>query len=630
MYSQPPGYAPYLQGGEESTSAGGGNLNFNAVTVSPTSDSHGIHKKGTHCESDKDFFTQLGRQRQNPKLSGYYAFHNQDSEEQSDSSSSGAGSGIEFYHNTPPGHGNTQGLADHDPDDGLITNFGPFPSSRGSDSDSRNPRAVSERHESKHSPQEAKLIEFGNFEIPAPIVSITTAEPVVPEALFDPWGVTLHCLGKSPLEVSNLLGLDSSDDHSQVSDVQSEVRTVGAKQFTDRLEKMTSNDRPKLSQDLDPFSPLVSAEQGKELTPVPVITLLDKPLTSQSSRSHHSHDHLDPFGPMTIIQSSSDQTIMSGMSRNVSTPATLSSLGQGHSSTGGAVPNGKINMPALDVPIMSMLDKSVSHSQPTLSGDLAMFQGRSGNKTGYQGTASYKTSKMGGSLRSSPVPFASHTGSSSTHSSADPFAQLNTQQMAGYNSSSSKPKISSAISGSQQTASSKRSPTKRSLRSNPVSVSHAGSSDSHSSGDPFAQFDIQQMVGNNVTSSKPRVSNTTASQPGQKSLHPAYKPYYMQQNQQSMAHAHSQPQVSGVAAGKTSPMSGSSTKTSPMPGSSAKTSPMSSSSGSTPPGGATSNSIFPPRSTSSSRSNYNPVMESGTKTGQELYITRSLPNELVD
>lgn len=562
---------------EESTSAGGGNLlNLQGLTVTPSEDpgSRRSHQDGKPDGGGDDFFSQLHWQKQNAEMSGYTAFQDQGAESESDSSSSGSSSSsdneFQGQHLDPFSSGKQQGHSSGN--DGLIANYAAFNDAESAGIGGGQSK-MSGRDVGGSGPREEKLIEFGfsddfgHSDNSTTKSSSSSFQQESTRTSFDPWGSSSHYSqyqGKSALEVSNLLGLDDSDEHSQVSDVQSEVRTVGAKQFTDRLERMGNKEKLKTSNQFDPFGPLMSSssssnQESGESGPVFGL-LVDPPATqpslplptqpthppqaqpthppqAQPSASQPSHDPFDPLGPLPSFHSPTKNKPglkVGNMPRNVSTPATLASMGGWGQSASTANFKDKPRNPAQGLLSTSPLDKASSLSQPNLvfesnNGHRKM----SGSKLGYRGSSSHNTSPKD-SPRISPVPFGAHSGSTGNLTS----------------------------------------------------------------GDPFAQFNIQQMAKGN--SSKPTAPNPTP-QSAQRTLHPAYQPYYMQQNQQNMSHSLSQPQFQQPHTQRTNIPSGGA--------------PPRSSSGSNIPPGSGSSTAFPPRSTSP-RPNYNPVMGGGPKTGQ--------------
>ena len=516
------------------------------------------HREAVHGKVEgggDDFFSQLHWQKQNAEMSGYAAFQDQGVDSDSDSSSSGSSSSSDNDYQGQLRTPHSGGKQVHSSgNDGLIANFAAF-----NDAESAGFGGGQDKTSGKEmdgsDPQEEKLIDFGfpdDFGTSENSPTKSTSTSFQKESTgtsFDPWGATSHYpqyQGKSELEVSNLLGLDDSDEHSQVSDVQSEVRTVGAKQFTDRLERMGNTEKGKSSNHFDPFGPLLSSssssnQESGEGAPLfglvlhpPSPAQPSHPPQAQLPASQHSHDPFDPLGPLPTFSSTKNQPGLKvgKMPRNVSTPATLASMG------GGGHPvshfDNKARNPAHGLLSTSPLSKTSSLSQPNL-----VFEGNnghrkiSGNRPGYRGTSSQNTSPKEGSPRNSPIPFGAHSGSTDNISSAD----------------------------------------------------------------PFAQFNLQQMAGGKANSSNPPAPNP-APQSAQRNLHPAYQPYYMQQNQHNMSHSQSQPQIPQ----RTNLPSGGPT-------------PPRTSSGSTFQPGSNSSTVFPQRSTSP-RPNYNPMMGSGPKTGQ--------------
>ena len=471
---------------EESTSAGGNLLNVG--TSSPSQETPA---------SSTNFFSQLNWQQQTGESAGYVPF--QDQNEESESSSE---DGQDPFLTTG-GRSTSNGM------DTMFANFGAFQSESVQESSKPN---GSVRSNPVPSQPEIKLIDFtiveedesGETVVPSSAprgggyidpfqqqpsgssssnssTSKPANDPFTSFESFDPWGASTlsssygEFQGKNDEEVSNLLGLDDSDEHSKVSDLQSEVRAVGAEPFSEHFgsgSTSTSNkeqDQSTSPNQIDPFgftqSGSSTATSGTTSTGGggALLDFMSDNSPGSSSTSGQSNvkqppppssSSQDPFGFLSPPTMSSTQVPVDPrkLPRRVSTPENL--LNAPHSRTGVSQQptfntysgghSGHSNR-SLSAPHNQM---RFSHSQPNLSAfDLAgQYQPPTSaartSQSVYRGSVSTSTTPRSGSPNPPTSAHSGSTGNLSTvtsSSSAGPFAQFNLKQMTGSNPQGTRP-----------------------------------------------------------------------------------------------------------------------------------------------------------------------------------------------
>ena len=600
---------------EESTSAGAGtllNLEGTATTNVPRQ------------SSGHNFFSQLNWAEQTSKSSEYAPFQdhlgagsNSSSESGDDTNvhqdpflsapsskeNGGPGSGVPFvnFDDFESGSASTRGANGH-----MHRINIPTPQSTGQD--------------------EAKLIEFSVGRLDrGPVQPASNTQATTPTrskdekqtkdmfgVSFDPWGTPSTAYqrqyqGKSALEISDLLGLDDSDDEvSTLSDVQSEVRAAGAETFSDHLDrkgmKSNSSDSSATSSQFDPFSTLLQHPTTSSATPQtasstePLFNLMDIPaatataaypsttVTTTASSTTTAGNAQDPFGSLfapTVASQHQQQHISASPRRHVhhsSSPATpVTNLGVGaRSSSSVATGPRRVSQPphfnnhlSPSHPLSSSggLGSVSSHSQPNLYAFGGGFMGGSHQQLqqqafvgarahpSYLGGGSASTSPRSMSPRSSPIPFGAHSSSTGN------ISQTSTEGGRGGEGQAT-------TAGGTQT-----------------------------SMDPFAQFNLGFMTGTNPPSSMPQKIPSQHQQQQQPVFKPQptksapYQPYYMRQPTAESA------SVQGGGGGK----GGVSQSHARSQGKSKSSSSI----------GTGSSSVFAPR-----KPNYNPVIGPESKTGK--------------
>ena len=325
---------------EERTSAGAGTL-LNLEGTTPSSDM-------PRQPSAHDFFSQLNWAEQTSGNAQYAPFQDHLGAD-SDSSSSGSSSSdsddddISTPRRDPFSSGHAGSKVNGVPGNGVpFVNFDAFDSSN--DVASQGALKGQKQHGRKlPSPQsrrqeEAKLIEFSIAE--GDDDDMSEQAPTTPTnvrqtkelfgSTFDPWGTPSTAYqrqyqGKTALEISDLLGLEDSDEHSTVSDVQSEVRAAGAETFSNHLDrkgmKTTSSDSsltPTNSNQFDPFGSFLQqpASSAAATTATPL-----QPQQASVSSTSSSSTTTDPLFNL-LLNSPSSASTTSGQPITISTAAT--------------------------------------------------------------------------------------------------------------------------------------------------------------------------------------------------------------------------------------------------------------------------------------------------------------------
>ena len=534
---------------------------------------------GTNGSSTHNFFSQLNWQEQTTADAGYVPFLDQvdsnsdsdsedDEEEEFQPPSSRGGSEIHpsaggsanfanfdghFQHRTVVGNPHAEML---EPPEIKLIEFG-FPegdSDEDDDDQEEEEGTPSSTSDSRHQqPQQQQQQYRDPFQTTTNPPAQFSSNGIFGDNFGDPWQTSQQQFqGKSALEISDLLGLEDSDEHSTLSLV-SEARAAGAETFRPRAvppkEKKDQSKKTSAGPGaFDPFGfPTTSGSTAggnhQTSTTTPILVGGDlfgggaKPLDPSSPVSsplrREQEDLFDPnFLVATHHQSQQQQGSGNSKLRNTSQPVFGNTL-----TTAGGFGLGNVS----------------SHSQPNL-----VTWGANGGGGGGGGG--------GGSRKKTPSPksVTPDVGRSPTHSPV-PFA--------GAHFSSSTGNIN------QMSQQSKRS------------------------GDPFAQFNIQQISG-----AKPNLPQSTApsqAPPGHPAFQPmtnrpAYQPYYMQKQQQQAQSGSSQ---------------ASSSNSKP---------PLSHSQSSRPPQGTAAGSAFSQaaRPKSPMRPNYNLSMNDTrpTKTGTYMHV----------
>ena len=618
---------------EESSSAGAGtllNLETNAQADIP-------RRSSAH-----DFFSQLNWAEQTSGSAEYAPFQDQLGAGSDSSSDSGDDDDFNNIRHDPF----SSALSSKEngvPGSGVpFVNFDDFENqsgnSGGSNDQSRQGQGKSRKIPTPQSTrqEEAKLIEFSiaedNEEIVEPQATPTKNKEGQQSrdmfgVSFDPWGtpstVQRQFHGKTALEVSDLLGLEDSDEHSTMSDVQSEVRAAGAETFSNHLDRKgmmsnSANGSRSPSSQFDLFGSLSQQTNDSSTTPLqpqqaPATTssslsndplfnlLMNTPSTNTTSSAtvttnatsastgsspdpfanllgptsqqsngapvsprHHAHHSSMPPTLITNLAAAAQSSIAS--QRRVSQPphfnnhlSPLHNMSQGGPRVGGAG---------------SGLGYMSSHSQPNLSAYGSSGLQQQGQRQTQQaafggGRAGHPSYMGGGSATSSPrsmspTPFGAHSSSTG-----------NLQNVLQGGSSGG---------GGQATMAGRVNPTTTSASSATTST------------DPFAQFNLGFMTG-----AKPTNASIPGRNPSQSAFKPQpsqatpYQPYYMRQPASSEANN------SSGAGGRSQTQQGKPPQARSHSGSSIGA------------GGPT--PVFGPR-----KPNYNPVIGPESKTGKIQYI----------
>ena len=639
---------------EESSSAGAGTL---LTLETPAAQGR--------KSSAQDFFSQLNWTEQTTGSAEYAPFQDQFGSG-SDSSSDSDDDFNNIRHdpffsapnskegNAPPGSGVP------------FVNFDDFESESGGggrNDQSRQGQGKSRKiptPQSARQQEEAKLIEFTIAEdedetVEAATIANSQATPTKKAkeqdqrnketfgVSFDPWGTpsTTHqrqFQGKTALEVSDLLGLEDSDEHSTLSDVQSEVRAAGAETFSNHLDRrgMMGNTagekKTSSSNQFDPFGSLPQQTNDTSSTSAP-LQPRQVPITAASSSL--SNDPL--FNLLMDTPSTTITTTAATATTNATSASTGSSpdpfgnlLGPAATTLGSLQPNGapgassgtgRHHMHAhhSSTPPTLVTNLSASAgaggmssqrrvSQPPHINDhlspLHSFSQQSGGRAGGSGLG-YMSSHSQPNLSA----FSSSAGTSG--SAFSPFGQQQQQrqsQQAGFGggrtghpsymgggSASTSPRSTSPTPFSAHHSSS----TGNLLQGGGGQATMAGrvnpptTSMTTSSMDPFAQFNLGFMTGAKPTTATSQSPSQPTFKP-QPSQSTPYQPYYMRQP------AAGSETNSGSAGGGAQQTQGKSPKGKSLSGSNI---------------GSGSASVFAPR-----KPNYNPTMAPESKTGKHMSI----------
>ena len=447
---------------------------------------------------------------------------------------------------------------------------------------------------------------------------------------FDPWGTPSSenqhkYLGKNALEVSDLLGLD---DHSTISDVQSEDRAAGVEQPSSNhldlggMKSHSSGSSVAGSDQFDPFGTLLeqpsTSTTATPLQPQPAVVssssslstdplfnlLMDTPTTATTNStssaqpsstttfttnavSRSTGSSPDPFAslltPTTATTQQQNGATLSPRrhAHHASSPPTMvTNLGVGGAG-GSTVGNyRRVSQPPRFNDHLSPLHSAASrqgggglgfvtsHSQPNLAA--------LGSSGGLLGT-------------SQQLPHQLHQLNQSQQRQGFGGVRANPSYMGG-GSASTSPRSMSPTPFGAHSSSTGNLLQGSTAEGGKATLAGQTSSSSSRSEDPFAQFNLGFMAGSNSQPPPSSVPHKSPSQPVFKPqpTHPAaYQPYYMRPE------ANSTQGGPGKAPQSQQPQAKAPTK---------------STSGSSI--GSSSSSVFAPR-----KPNYNPVMGPESKTG---------------
>ena len=459
---------------------------------------------------------------------------------------------------------------------------------------------------------------------------------------FDPWGTpsTTHqrqFQGKTPLEVNDLLGLEDSDEHSTLSDVQSEVRAAGVETFSNHLDRRgimgnsAGEARTSSFSQFDPFGSLPqqtnNSSAGAPLQPqqVPVTTasslsndplfnlLMDTPgtstmtssaaVTTANATSASTGSSPDPFGnllgPSMTSGSLQPNGAPAGASRHhahhSSTPPTLITNLSASAGAGSIASQRRVSQPPQFNDHLSPLHNFSKGSQRI---------GGMGSGLGYMSSHSQPNlSAFGGNIGGAFTPF-SQQQQRQTQQAAFGGGRAGHPSYMGGGSASTSPRSTSptpfsahhsSSTGNLLQAGGGGSGSSSGQATMAGRVNPATTTTTTSSMDPFAQFNLDSMTGAKPTNAS--VPNKSPSQPAfkpQPSQGTPYQPYYMRQ---PAAGGEASSIGGGSAGGRTQQMQGKSPKGKSLSGSSI---------------GTGSASVFAPR-----KPNYNPTIGPESKTGKK-------------
>ena len=536
---------------EESSSAGAGTLlNLEGAPVT----SEAPRKSSAH-----DFFSQLNWAEHTSGSAEYAPFQDHLGANSDSSSSDSDDEELSHHHDpffSPVSSSRENGVV---PGHSVpFVNFDDFESANGRTGQGQSSGGAPQKKVPTPQPmggEEAKLIEFsiaeesgeesvsGNHTTPTRKREKEQTNNMF-GASFDPWGTpsttSRRPQGRATLEVSDLLGLNDSDEHSNASDLQSEVQTAGAETLS--AHSGLEGENPVLSSNqFDPFgvfSHQPSTSTATPLQPQPAATttsssLTDDPLfnllmntstttTTSTTRPVTTHPSTsgssDPFASLLTptVTTSTNGASTSGhrVHHSFTPPSSASNLGVG---SGGA-PAGHRRVsqpphinnhlsPLHGVSTGTGLGFATSYSQPNLSafgssGSATQFQqqpptppNQAGNKQG-QGVRAYPAYMGGGSANTSPRSM-----------SPTPFI--------GHSSSTGNLLQGGSVGGQTAQAG---------------GMHPSQSSTSTASQDPFSQFNLGLMTG-----AKPTATSMPHKSPSQPVFRPQpgnaapYQPYYMRQ-----------------------------------------------------------------------------------------------------
>ena len=282
---------------EERTSAGAGTLLNLGGTALPVATSGNAPRKS----SAHDFFSQLNWAEQTSGTAEYAPFQ---SNLESGSDSSGSDSDDDLKVPQDPFFSSPTSKENGVPGNGVpFVNFDDFESNNDLSGLQRRSSGQKVPTPQSTGQEGAKLIEFSIAEEDDDTtVEPAQATPSKNEAKqkrdmfgvsFDPWGTPSTVYqrkyqGKTALEISDLLGLEDSDEHSTVSDVQSEVRAAGVETFSNHLDRKgmrshSSDSSAGGSNQFDPFGQLSEQPPVSTTTAAPLQPQQTTPSSSSSN-----------------------------------------------------------------------------------------------------------------------------------------------------------------------------------------------------------------------------------------------------------------------------------------------------------------------------------------------------------
>ena len=490
--------------------------------------------------------------------------------------------------------------------------------------------------------EEAKLIEFSIAEDdegsskPSSTTEVThtrSREEKQPSkgvfgVSFDPWGTPSseyqhQSQGKTALEVSDLLGLGDSDNHSTASDDQSEVRAAGVEAFSNHLDhrgmktnlSWSSMTAPVQDQ-FDPFG-ILPKQPSTSVTATP---LQPQPATVSSSSSS-LNDHL-----FNLLMDTPTTATVTSTSRAQPSSTAAATTTKSSRSTGSS-PDPFANLlaptvaqrqqpstpPTLVTNMSSGGSASASHhrvSQPPHFNDHLSPLHSMSHGTGGSGGLGFVTSHSQPNLSA----FGSNgDGFARTGQQQLPHQLNQRRQQQGFGGVRANPSYMGG--GSASTSPRSTSPTPFSAHSSSAgnlleenssggggrtTLAGQSSPSKSASEDPFAQFGLGFMTGAKPQppSSAPHKSPSQPVFKSQPTHSTPYQPYYMR------------PEASSAQGGTGKP---------PQSQPQAKV-PSKSKSGSSIGSSSNSSSVFAPR-----KPNYNPMIGPESKTGMSFELLKVQP-----